>query len=148
VQNITGNVADGKGTVGTLINDRTLYNEALTLVTNANGVAVDAKAALADAQGALADARKLVAGLEKGEGSVGKLLKDDTLAKELTVASTNLREILQKINGGQGTVGKLVNDDSFLKNIKMTLQKVDKATEGLEDTGPMSVLGTMVQTLF
>mgnify|MGYP003350676864 CR=1 FL=1 len=30
--------------------------------------------------------------------------------------------------------------ESFLKNAKMTLQKLDKMTEGLEDQGPMSVL--------
>jgi phospholipid/cholesterol/gamma-HCH transport system substrate-binding protein len=148
VQTISGNIVSGKGTVGRLVNEDTLYAQALALGTNANSLAVDAKETMVDARGALADARKVVAGVQKGEGTVGKLLKDDTLAKELTAASTNLKEILQKINGGQGTVGKLVNDDSFLKNIKMTLQKVDKATEGLEDTGPLSVIGTMVQTLF
>ncbi|MFM8421134.1 MAG: MCE family protein, partial [Verrucomicrobiota bacterium] len=96
----------------------------------------------------VADARKITGAVDKGEGSVGRLLRDDTLAKELTAASTALREILQKINSGQGSVGKLVNDESFLRNVKMTLQKVDKATEGLEDTGPLQVIGTAVQTLF
>jgi phospholipid/cholesterol/gamma-HCH transport system substrate-binding protein len=61
---------------------------------------------------------------------------------------TNLKEILQKINQGQGTVGKLLNDESFYKNAKMTLQKVDKATEDLEDQGPLSVLGIAVNGLF
>ena len=61
---------------------------------------------------------------------------------------TNLKEILQKINSGQGSVGKLINDQEFYKNAKLTLQKLDKATEGLEDQGPLSVVGTMVQTLF
>jgi phospholipid/cholesterol/gamma-HCH transport system substrate-binding protein len=60
----------------------------------------------------------------------------------------NLREILQKMNRGEGTVGKLINDETFLKNARMTLQKVDKATEGLEDQGPLSVLGIAVNTLF
>ena len=60
----------------------------------------------------------------------------------------NLREIMEKINKGQGSVGKLVNDDSLFKNAKMTLQKLDKATEGLEDQGPLSILGIAVQNLF
>jgi phospholipid/cholesterol/gamma-HCH transport system substrate-binding protein len=55
---------------------------------------------------------------------------------------------MQKINRGEGSVGKLVNDESLLKNIKMSLQKLDKATESLEDTGPLSVLGTAVNSLF
>ena len=86
--------------------------------------------------------------IDRGEGTIGKLLKDDTLAKETTLAVSNLREILEKINRGQGTVGKVVNDDSFLRNVKLTLQKVEKATEGLEDAGPLSVIGTAIQTLF
>ena len=61
---------------------------------------------------------------------------------------TSLKEILQKINQGQGSVGKLVNDQEFYRNAKLTLQKLDKATEGLEDQGPLSVLGIAVNSLF
>ena len=61
---------------------------------------------------------------------------------------TNLHQILIKINQGKGTVGQLINDDSTLKNLKLSMEKVDKATESLEDTGPLSVMGTMVSSLF
>jgi len=44
-------------------------------------------------------------------------------------------------------VGKLINDQDFLRDAKLTLQKLDKATEGLEDQGPMSVLGIMINSL-
>jgi phospholipid/cholesterol/gamma-HCH transport system substrate-binding protein len=60
----------------------------------------------------------------------------------------NLKEITGKINKGDGTVGKLINDQEFYRNAKLTLQKVDKATEGLEDQGPLSVLGILVGQLF
>jgi phospholipid/cholesterol/gamma-HCH transport system substrate-binding protein len=59
-----------------------------------------------------------------------------------------LHQILIKINQGKGTVGQLINDDSTLKNLKLSMEKVDKATESLEDTGPLSVMGTMVSSLF
>ncbi len=61
---------------------------------------------------------------------------------------TKLLEIMQKINRGDGTVGKLVNDETLLKNLKLSLQKLDKATEGLEDTGPLQVISTAVGSLF
>jgi len=61
---------------------------------------------------------------------------------------TNLKEILQKINQGQGTVGKVLNDQELYKNAKLTLQKLDKATEGLEDQGPLSVMGLVIGNLF
>ncbi len=66
----------------------------------------------------------------------------------MTLAMTNIREITEKINKGQGSVGKLVNDESLYKNVKVSLQKLDKATESLEDQGPLSILGIAVQSLF
>ena len=83
-----------------------------------------------------------------GRGTVGKLLKDEALYNETTASMSNLKEILQKVNSGQGTVGKLINDQEFYKNARLSLEKLDKATEGLEDQGPLSLLGSMVTTLF
>ena len=97
---------------------------------------------------AIGDARKIIDGVNAGEGSLGKMVKDEKLYAETTASMTNLKEILQKMNSGQGTVGKLINDQEFYKNAKLTLQKVDKATEGLEDQGPLSVLGILVNNLF
>ena len=74
-------------------------------------------------------------------------MTDDTLYNATTASMTNLNQILQKINQGQGTVGKLVNDQEFYKNAKLTLQKVDKAADSLEDQGPLSVLGIVASNL-
>jgi phospholipid/cholesterol/gamma-HCH transport system substrate-binding protein len=87
-------------------------------------------------------------GVNAGEGTLGKLVKDEKLYAETTAAMTNIKEIAQKINQGQGTIGKLINEQEFYKNAKITLQKVDKATEGLEDQGPLSVLGILSNQLF
>jgi phospholipid/cholesterol/gamma-HCH transport system substrate-binding protein len=82
-----------------------------------------------------------------GQGTIGKLLTDDALYVNTTAAMTNVNEILLKVNGGQGTIGKLVNDQEFYKNAKLSLQKLDKAADGLEDTGPLSVIGIMANQL-
>ena len=79
---------------------------------------------------------------------MGKLLTDETLYRETTESMTNLKEILQKVNQGKGTVGKLVNDQEFYKNAKLRLQKLDMATETLEDQGPLTILGVAVGKLF
>ncbi|HKS38673.1 MAG TPA: MlaD family protein, partial [Verrucomicrobiae bacterium] len=126
MQSISSQIAEGKGTIGRLISDETLYTSALAAVTNLNETANDIK-------GTLGQARNVVTEISEGKGTLGKLAKDEALYKETTTAMTNLKEILQKINQGQGSVGKLVNDESFYKNAKLSLQKLDKATEGLED---------------
>jgi phospholipid/cholesterol/gamma-HCH transport system substrate-binding protein len=138
---LSSQVRQGKGTLGKLIQDEALYNTAITTVSNLQDTAVDIKATIADA-------RKVVDSINSGQGSIGKLVKDEALYRETTASMTALKEILQKINQGQGSVGKLVNDQEFYRNAKLTLQKLDQATEGLEDQGPLSVLGLAVSKLF
>ena len=141
INRVTTQIADGKGTVGKLIMEDTLYESTLTTVTNLQETGTDLRAAIADARSVIADAKA-------GKGSLGKLLTDDALYHETTDSMTNLKEILQKVNHGQGTVGTLINDKDFYNNAKLTLQKLDKATESLEDQGPISVMGTLFQTFY
>ncbi|MEN9574496.1 MAG: hypothetical protein RL514_2351 [Verrucomicrobiota bacterium] len=147
--NVNGAIGDVKG----------FMTDARSAVTNVQTMFGDARLAIGDARRALTNANDTVlvakqtltdvrSDLQAGKGSLGKLLKDEALYNETTLAMSNLREIMQKINRGQGSVGKFVNDDSLFKNAKMTLQKLDKATEGLEDQGPLSVLGIAVNSLF
>lgn len=173
LQTVSERMAKGEGSIGKLLSDESLYHETVGTMKALNKTATDAQGLLAEAKGslgdlklALGDARKTLstatdtmttakqtltdvrADLQAGKGSLGKLLKDEALYNEGTLALKNLREIMEKINKGQGSVGKFVNDDSLFKNAKMTLQKLDKATEGLEDQGPLSVLGIAVNSLF
>ena len=141
IQSVSSQIAKGEGTVGRLIYHDELYNTALGAVTNLND-------ATAEIKGTVAEARKVVDQVNAGQGTVGKLVKDDKLYTESAETMTNLKEILQKINGGEGSVGPLVNDPSFYKNAKMSLQKIDKATEGLEDQGPLSVISIFANKLF
>ncbi len=140
VKNISSQVAAGQGTIGKLIYDEALYNSALTTVSNLQDTASSAK-------DALAMARSMMSNVSGGQGTIGKLLTDDRLYNSTESSMTNLNSILMKINQGNGTIGKLVNDQEFYKNAKLSLEKLDKAADGLEDTGPMSVLGTMVNNL-
>jgi phospholipid/cholesterol/gamma-HCH transport system substrate-binding protein len=147
-RDITGQIVAGKGSIGRMIYDESLYQSAFATVASLQGAADEAKTLISQAQTVMGDARGIVERVNSGQGTLGKLTRDEALYNETTVAMTNLREILQKMNRGEGSVGKLINDESFLKNAKLTLQKVEKATESLEDSGPLSILGTAIQTLF
>lgn len=148
LQTISTRVVEGEGTIGRLINEDTLYVSAMTTVSNLNTSVNEFQPLFNDLRLTLDQARGMVTQVNEGQGTLGKLVKDETLYTETTTAMTNLREILQKINQGQGSVGQLVNDPGFINNAKLTLQKVEKATEGLEDQGPLSILGTAVNSLF
>lgn len=133
VETISSQIASGQGTVGKLIYTDTLYNSALNTVSNL--------------QDTVAAARQVVNGVNEGRGTIGKLVTDETLYHATTASMTNLNQILQKVNQGQGSIGKLVNDQDLYKNAKLTLQKVDKAADSLEDQGPLSVLGIVASNL-
>jgi phospholipid/cholesterol/gamma-HCH transport system substrate-binding protein len=133
IESISGQIASGQGTVGKLIYNDALYNSALVTVTNL--------------QDTVAAAQQVINGVNEGRGTLGKLVTDETLYHATTASMTNLNQILQKINQGQGSVGKLVNDKEFYNNAKLTLQKVDKAADSLEDQGPLSVLGIVASNL-
>jgi phospholipid/cholesterol/gamma-HCH transport system substrate-binding protein len=148
MKTVSDKVARGEGTVGKLITDETLYNTTLNTISNFQSTGTDIRDAVSQARLLLTNANDVVATVNRGEGTVGKFIKDDKVYREAEGSLTNLHQILQKINQGQGSVGKLVNDESLLKNVKLSLQKLDKATESLEDTGPLSVIGTMVNSLF
>lgn len=141
IRAVTTQISQGKGTVGKLIYDESLYNTALVTVSNLDATGTEIKQTVADAH-------KVVDQINAGQGTIGKLVKDETLYRETTASMTNLKEILQKINQGQGTVGKLINEPDLYKNAKVTLQKLDQATQGLEDTGPLDVMGSAVGKLF
>ena len=140
VNTVSAQIAEGKGTVGKLINDDALHTSALAAVTNLEATAGEIKQTIAQV-------RSVVDQVNAGQGTVGKLVKDEALYKETTATMTNLKEIMQKVNQGQGSVGKLINDQEFYNNAKLSLQKLDKATESLEDTGPLSILGSMINSL-
>jgi phospholipid/cholesterol/gamma-HCH transport system substrate-binding protein len=128
--------------------DDAFYTAAYTSVTNLQNASADLKGLTDQAQQFLTQTRSILDDIQQGRGTLGKLSKDETLYKEGATAMTNLREILEKMNKGQGTVGGLINDDAFLKNAKLSLQKLDKATDGLEDQGPLSILGLVIGSLF
>ena len=134
IESISGQIASGQGTVGKLIYNGALYDSALDTVTNL--------------QDTIGEVRGVVSGITNGQGTIGKLVVDPTLYNATTASMTNLDQILQKINQGQGTIGKLVNDQEFYKNAKLSLQKLDKMADGLEDQGPLTVIGIMANNLF
>ncbi len=156
-------VKDGKGTIGKLFKDDSLYNEAEDTFANVNeittaikegkgtiGKLLNDESLYNDAKVALTNLGQLSKKLNADGGTIGKLLNDDTLYNEATGAATNLNEILEKVNSGQGTLGQLVNDDSLYRDAKDTLLKVDKSIDTLDDLAPLGVLGTAlgVVTLF
>ncbi|MDG1890614.1 MAG: MlaD family protein [Verrucomicrobiota bacterium] len=140
-ETVSGQISSGEGSLGKLISDPQLYQAAAS-------AAVNLEQTSGQVHLLIQEARNTMSNLNEGKGTLGKLSNDPALYDETIVAVTNLREILEKLNQGQGSIGMLINDPSLLNNATATLQKVNKATESLEDQGPMSVIGMALGNLF
>ena len=97
---IVDTVAAGKGSVGGLIYDDTLYKRAIDTVD---------------------ELHKLELNLNNGQGSVGKLLKDESVYNHLNDTSARLDKIAADLDAGKGSAGKLLKDDSLYNNLNATL---------------------------
>lgn len=131
---VSARLERGEGTLGKLLTEEELYNEGIAAVKGMSS--------------SMKNFDEVAKRINKGEGTIGKLVHDPALYDELRETMANLKEITRKINSGQGTIGKLVNEDNLYRDAISTLKKTEKAMEGLQDTGPISVIGSVVGTLF
>jgi phospholipid/cholesterol/gamma-HCH transport system substrate-binding protein len=135
----------GKGSLGKLIYDPTLYDRFSQTVTEFKTVVDE----IAKGQGSLGqlinsnDAyNKFVATLDKmngviddlqaGKGTAGKFLKDPTLYDNANQTIASIKEVSADLNAGKGTAGRLLKDEELAKKLDTTLTKLAALTTDLE----------------
>ena len=74
----------------------------------------------------------IVGMVEKGQGSIGKLLSDDELYRRLVSTVAEVQSITANLGSGRGTIGKLLNDDAIYEDLRTTLKKTDAVIEDLQ----------------
>ena len=135
----------GKGSLGKLIYDPTLYNRFSATVADfqkiveqiANGEgslgalinrndAYDKFLATLDKMNAVID------DMQQGKGTAGKFFKDPSLYNNANDTIANLKKITDDINAGKGTIGKLTKDEELAKKLDTTLTKLSELTTQLE----------------
>ena len=141
LQDITAKIKSGDGTLGRLINDPKLHDD---LVASINEI----KLAATDARSFMNDTKGIVADVKTGKGALGLLLYDENTANSIKVTANNLRQISDKLNGGEGTLGKLISDDKIYRDVQGLMKKADRAIDGLGDSGPITAVGVVANSLF
>jgi phospholipid/cholesterol/gamma-HCH transport system substrate-binding protein len=138
VNALADDLTSGKGSIGLLINDPTLYNKAVLTINQlqalidgvTNGKGSVGKLLNDDTMynrlnDMVAKADHITTELDEGKGSAGKLLKDDTLYNELKDTTHNLNQITAAINSGQGSLGMLTKDPKMAAKLSDTIDKLD-----------------------
>jgi len=69
--------------------------------------------------------------IEKGQGTLGKLISSDDLYREMQGIATNMNKLSQQMARGEGTLGKLANDDALYNDLRSLTADLKVASQGL-----------------
>ncbi|HYL36864.1 MAG TPA: MlaD family protein [Bryobacteraceae bacterium] len=76
---------------------------------------------------------KIVEQVASGQGSIGKLLVDDTLYNHFLAIVDEVKQLADVLNSDRGTFGKLIYDRELYDDFLKTLGRVDTVVEGLQE---------------
>jgi phospholipid/cholesterol/gamma-HCH transport system substrate-binding protein len=84
-----------------------------------------ATAILASFQQVVTRVDGLLAGIDAGQGNIGKLLKDDELYNRADDTVKDVNELVKKVRDSNGTISKLLYDDALYNDIRKPIQRLD-----------------------
>lgn len=77
---------------------------------------------LANLEDTMENLKKITDDIQAGQGTVGKLIKDETVYNDLRDIAANLKEVSGRLERGEGTLGKLLSkDDTIYKDLEKTV---------------------------
>jgi len=138
LQDLTDAINTGQGTLGKLVHDPKMYNQAVTALASLQHVAdqinngqgslgklVNDDTFYDRANDAVTHLDSITSAIDAGQGSMGKLMHDDTLYTNLDQAAAKANQLLAQIQQGRGALGMMANDPQFSRKLKDTVGQMD-----------------------
>ena len=148
---IVADVQSGRGTLGALLEDRSIYDNANKTMANVKAMTDDIQQGQGTIGKLLKDesvynkvnsatsrADDIMAAVQEQKGTIGKLIYDPSVSDEAKQFIAHSDGLVSDIRAGKGTIGKLATDESFYDQWKQVGQNVSEATAKLNsNTGTM-----------
>lgn len=90
--------------------------------------------------------REVISNLRDASAGLKDVVQDNKGKVNKIVA--NLEDITAKVNKGEGTLGKLISDEQFYNEAEKTMNKMQKAAEGVQEQTPITTLGALLGLFF
>jgi phospholipid/cholesterol/gamma-HCH transport system substrate-binding protein len=74
----------------------------------------------------------IIAGIESGQGTFGKLLSDDTLYNKVVGVVDEGKKLIVTLNDDKSTLGKLLHDDALYNDVRGTISRVNALADDLQ----------------
>ena len=110
LNDISGQIQSGKGSVGKLIYDQTLYNR-----LNKTADTFD----------------RMVTRVDQGQGTLGKLMGDETLYTTTVATIDRLNKVIDEMQHGQGSVAKFISDPSVYNNVNHLVTQANSLVDNI-----------------
>ncbi len=74
----------------------------------------------------------IVTKIDKGDGTLGRLVNNPALYEEMTTMSARLNLLLARLESGEGTLGKLMDDPALYDNLNHTMVNLADLTDQIK----------------
>jgi phospholipid/cholesterol/gamma-HCH transport system substrate-binding protein len=74
---------------------------------------------------------RIIAFIESGQGSIGKLIYDPEIYNRLASTINEFQQLMNQVSQGQGTIGKLMTDDELYRKANATVDKLNLIIDDL-----------------
>jgi|SRR4051812_40322565 phospholipid/cholesterol/gamma-HCH transport system substrate-binding protein len=112
MRKITSGLVSGQGTIGQLLTNRQMYDEAVGTMNRAN---------------------QMLARFQNPNGTIAKLLDDPTLYNRFVGVMTSADSLVLALNDRNGTVGRLLRDSTLYVSLTHMAQAGDSLSKMLTD---------------
>jgi phospholipid/cholesterol/gamma-HCH transport system substrate-binding protein len=133
---VTTQVARNEGSLGRLISDTGLYQKLVTALDRTTEVMTEfsrnQKAIMEKLETTLNNTAEITGRIDRGEGSLGKFISDDSLYDNLSSSSRRLDSILAMIENGKGSAGALINDARLYEEIRDLVTRMNNLVADIE----------------
>lgn len=145
VDDIVSYIQSGKGSIGKIIYDPSLFDRANQTVGQLQQIAnqinskngtigklLNSNELYDKVNGAVDNVNKIIDEVNGGQGTIGKFIKDPALYDNANKMVANGNQLVADINAGKGTLGMLAKDQAMAKKIDDTITRLNDISARLE----------------
>lgn len=148
ISRISGQIAEGEGTIGKLIYEDGAYGQLLDTASSIQDAARRAETLIANADAVIAEAGGVFADIRGGGGMLGTLIYDEEISGQVRTVTANLATFSEKLNSAESTVTRLLTEDDLYIDVRSVVRKANRTLDSLSDSAPISAVGVAAGALF
>ncbi len=135
-ESVMAQVDTGSGTLSMLVKNKQLAENVAGLVEKSNRLMetleLGTTSLTRDIRLIQEDFHALATEMLKGQGTIGKLMRNPEPFNNLVAATAHLDSILARIDSGDGTVGQMVNDQDLYTDLLNLMTRMDTLVKDLQ----------------